>query len=346
MISYAQNQEDVVLARLVSVIEKGCYVDVGAAHPVLDNVTYALYLAGWRGVNIEPMHREMQMLIAERPEDTTLQIAISDRAETVTLFEAPLENRGATTSNEATVERYRDEGQMFEKFDVEALPLTTVWSRHVNGDVHLLKIDVEGMETQVLAGADLSVTKPWVLVIEATVPNSQTQTWQEWEPMVIEANYVFTLFDGLNRFYVHGDHADLIPLLSTPANVFDNWVSHRTVLAEERAKRSEDHSAGLEEQAMEFNFATRTAIAYADELHARLVDKELYLHSVVDRAQRAEEFAGALAKERESTAAHMVWLADQADLVTALRGEVKALTRQVDDLKTILLLHHVEIDAE
>ena len=62
VISYSQNQEDVVLFRLVELIPEGIYVDVGAAHPVLDNVTYALYKAGWHGLNIEPMKREADLM--------------------------------------------------------------------------------------------------------------------------------------------------------------------------------------------------------------------------------------------------------------------------------------------
>ena len=53
VISYAQNREDVVLARLIDRVPHGRFVDVGAGHPIIENVTYALYLAGWRGVNIE-----------------------------------------------------------------------------------------------------------------------------------------------------------------------------------------------------------------------------------------------------------------------------------------------------
>ena len=42
-ISYAQNYEDVMLARALRGVEKGFYIDVGAQDPVNDSVTKSLY---------------------------------------------------------------------------------------------------------------------------------------------------------------------------------------------------------------------------------------------------------------------------------------------------------------
>ena len=49
-VSYAQNQEDVVLARALRPDDRGGFwVDVGAGDPVWDSVTAALAERGWRG---------------------------------------------------------------------------------------------------------------------------------------------------------------------------------------------------------------------------------------------------------------------------------------------------------
>jgi FkbM family methyltransferase len=303
MISYAQNQEDVVLARLLDLIPTGFFIDVGAGHPILENVTYGLYRAGWRGINIEPMPREAEMLRAERPEDVTLELAVADRVGKITLFEAPLDNRGATTADPTVVARYEAAGQMFTAFDAESVPLSEVWERHVTGDVHLLKIDVEGMELEVLRGADLMSHHPWVIVIEATAPNSTEQTWQSWEPVLLDAGYQFTQFDGLNRFYVHSDHAELAALLSVPANVFDQWHSHRQALADERAERAE----------------------------ASLHDLEDYVASVVDRASRAEQYAATLERARADAEPHIARMKVALAAVPELERRVAELSAQLED---------------
>jgi hypothetical protein len=47
----------------------------------------------------------------------------------------------------------------------------------------------------------------------------------DWEPILVDAGYVFTLFDGVNRFYVRGEDSAIIPRVSFPATVLDGFVS-------------------------------------------------------------------------------------------------------------------------
>ena len=55
MISYAQNFEDVMLARAFGDRRDGFYIDVGACFPDVASVTRHFYDLGWNGVNVEPM---------------------------------------------------------------------------------------------------------------------------------------------------------------------------------------------------------------------------------------------------------------------------------------------------
>jgi len=236
-VSYAQNMEDVVLSRLVPIVPRGRFIDIGAGHPTLENVTYALYLRGWRGINVEPMQTEVEMLRAERPEDETVQAAVGASMGSVMLFEAPVDNRGATTSDADVAARYVAKGEVFGSFEAPMITLDSLLGKFQPGDVHLVKIDVEGMEFDVLTGAELRTHRPWVLVVESTEPNSPLSTAHLWEHLVLDAGYRFTLFDGLNRFYVRDDLEDIAVLLTVPANVFDKWGPARMVdLAKEAAE--------------------------------------------------------------------------------------------------------------
>jgi len=225
-VSYAQNMEDVVLGRLVSLVPRGRFIDVGAGHPILENVTYALYLKGWRGINVEPMRAEVELLRAQRPEDETVQVAVGATAGSVTLFEAPAAaNRGATTSNAELAARYaKAAGESFVAFESPMVTLSSLLAKFEPGGVHVVKVDVEGMEFDVLTGADLDQHRPWAVVVESTEPNETTSTTHLWEHILLEAGYRCTLFDGLNRFYVRADLDQVAALLSVPANVFDHWV--------------------------------------------------------------------------------------------------------------------------
>ena len=286
VISYSQNQEDVVLFRLVELIPNGFYVDVGAAHPVLDNVTYALYKAGWHGINIEPMKREADLLREIRPRDITCETAAGDTVGRVTLYAAPMENRGATTADTDLVEKYTNAGQSFESFEVDVVRLDQILEENNIEIVHILKIDVEGAEKAVLKGASLSKYRPWVLVIEATRPNSTEDVSSEWKNLVLEAGYSQTLFDGLNKFYVRNDKPEIAKVMSTPANVFDRWAPFEVDALREQA-------ATLRQT------ITEMTNNFSAELSARdrnFHEVEEYALTLVARADRAEDYARSLEK--------------------------------------------------
>ena len=286
VISYSQNQEDVVLFRLVELIPEGFYIDVGAAHPVLDNVTYALYKAGWHGINIEPMKREADLLREIRPRDITCETAAGDTVGRVTLYAAPMENRGATTADTDLVEKYTNAGQSFESFEVDVVRLDQILEENNIEIVHILKIDVEGAEKAVLKGASLSKYRPWVLVIEATRPNSTEDVSSEWKNLVLEAGYSQTLFDGLNKFYVRNDKPEIAKVMSTPANVFDRWAPFEVDALREQA-------ATLRQT------ITEMTNNFSAELSARdknFHEVEEYALTLVARADRAEDYARSLEK--------------------------------------------------
>jgi len=290
-VSYAQNQEDVVLARALHPDEgAGFWVDVGAGDPVLDSVTAAFAERGWRGVNVEPLPREYDRLCAARPTDTNLRVALGATAGVGTLFvepaadrerpdpDAPID-RGASTMVPELVERYRAAGEEYTPIEVPVWTLAQVVAEHVAGPVDFLKVDVEGFEREVLAGADWSSFRPRVVVMEATVPKSDEPAHDAWEPMLFEVGYRFALFDGLNRFYAHADEPALLQALAVPANVFDNFVPyawvHQLEEAQQRAHRLEDtlNQVQQERDQIDETPARSRATARDSQDHAAIADQ-------------------------------------------------------------------------
>lgn len=234
MISYAQNFEDVMLARLFAGQDEGFYVDVGGWHPTLHSVTQHFYDRGWRGVNIEPIRAQHALFAAERPRDLNLNVAVGDAPGTVRFFEC-MDNTALSTASPEQAGELAKAGHAVESYEVESVTLAQVFEAHCPLVVDFLKVDVEGFEAHVLRSNDWTRFRPRVLVIEATKPAQAPSdwdhveaiaNWQEWEPLVLSAGYVFALFDGLSRFYVRQEEAPLAHRLRLPPGVFDDIELH------------------------------------------------------------------------------------------------------------------------
>ncbi|MGD9171248.1 MAG: FkbM family methyltransferase, partial [Candidatus Thiodiazotropha sp.] len=193
-ISYAQNFEDVMLWRALKHINSGFYIDVGANSPEIDSVTKAFYDHGWHGINIEPLPTHHADLMKERPRDINLQCAAGSTKSEIELWECDV--RGWATCNTNIVAQHRASGHegAFHKVPVDLL--SNICAEHANGEIHFLKIDVEGAEKSVIDGMDFSRFRPWILVVEATLPNSTKEVHDEWEETVLAANYVLAYADG------------------------------------------------------------------------------------------------------------------------------------------------------
>ncbi len=238
LVSYAQNGEDVVLSRALGSIENGFYVEVGANHPTDDSVSRTFYDRGWSGIAIEPNPEYARIYREERQRDVVIEAAVTASAEQHVTFHI-IKGTGLSTLVDRISEKHASTGRDVIDVTVPTARLDTLLDMHrPDGDIHFLLVDTEGAEGDVLNTIDLQRHRPWILVIEATEPDSTVQSHSAWEPGVLAAGYEFCLFDGLSRFYVASEHAaELKGLLSYPACVLDGYVrsevlSLRNALAE------------------------------------------------------------------------------------------------------------------
>lgn len=245
-VSYAQNFEDVMLWRALKHIDRGFYFDVGAYSPLEDSVTQAFYERGWRGINVEPyppFHREF---VIARPRDINLQIAAGEQTSNQTLF--VIQRTGLSTLDQAQANERRKEGHSVLEQTVRVESLASLWAAYVAPlqPVHFLKIDVEGFEGQVLAGNDWAANRPWIVVVESTLPQTMSPSHEAWEAILTGAGYALVYGDGLNRFYVASERAELAAAFEFPPNVFDDFVRMGEVRAAERASVAEARAARAE----------------------------------------------------------------------------------------------------
>ena len=223
-ISYAQNHEDVALMRALGGLERGFYIDVGANDPRADSVTRAFYERGWCGINIEPVGQWFERLVADRPRDHNLRVAAGASAGRMRLFDVV--DTGLSSADPELAQRHARDGRVVREVEVPVRRLDDICAELAVGDVHFLKIDVEGAETAVLQGLDFQRVRPWIVVVEATLPGSDVSAHEQWESLLTAHGYLFAWFDGLNRFYVVRERASLADALARPPSVFDDFMRY------------------------------------------------------------------------------------------------------------------------
>ncbi len=236
-LSYAQNLEDVHIALAFGEQPRGFYVDVGAGHPVADNVTLCRYLAGWSGVVVEPQERLASLYAAIRPRDVALSCLVG-RAAGEAAFHEVDRLHGFSTMVESHARGAEAFGAGYSSRMMRVTTLAEICARHAPGAVDLVKIDVEGAEKDVLEGADWARFRPRLLVIEAMAPGSGEPAWAEWEPALLAQGYVMALFDGLNRFYAAADDPAIAQRLAAAPVA---WDSVRHMYEFGRAGSQADH---------------------------------------------------------------------------------------------------------
>ena len=167
-LSSAQNAEDVVLWRALRTVERGFWIDVGAADPDELSVTRAFADRGWWGVNVEPNPVLFARLAGARPADVNLSVALAAEAGRRRFH--LVGDTGLSSFDGDVARRHGQDGYELSELDVEVDTLAAICARHAPADIHFLKIDVEGAEAEVIAGGDWQRFRPWIVLAEATAP--------------------------------------------------------------------------------------------------------------------------------------------------------------------------------
>ena len=219
-ISFSQNFEDFRLWRALNDVKEGSYLDIGAYDPVYDSVSAHFYESGWRGVNVEPVKEEFEKYEFLRSEDLSLNLAIASQPGELTFHQVI--NTGLSTADHNTASAITN--FPVKALEVRAITLDALLGIHPCDEIHWMKIDVEGYEENVLAGWNSSHKRPWIIVIEATIPSTKIRRTFIDNPTLLGFDYVFSYFDGLNEFYVHKSQLSRSVLLAEPISIFNQVV--------------------------------------------------------------------------------------------------------------------------
>lgn len=193
-ITYAQNREDIYINWLLGGRDKGFYIDIGAYEPVHHSVTKFFYDQGWRGINIDPIKRNIESLKQDRPRDINLQQGIGKSKGLVTFREYP-EAGGLSTFSKDMQAEY---SHKYIEYEVEIDTLSNTLSKHLKTGQHIdfIKIDVEGLEHEVVGSNDWQLYSADLVIIESN------HVFEDWRHTLESAGYKEVFYDGLNEYFM------------------------------------------------------------------------------------------------------------------------------------------------
>jgi hypothetical protein len=190
--------------------------------------------------------------------------------------------------------------------------------------VDFIKIDVEGMEHEVVISADWNQLDVDVVIVESTRPNSTLPSHEEWEPILLDAGYLFRMFDGLNRFYSREPHIDLVAGCAVsrwyPATAQDSFVPIKTGLlqaANDSLALEISHLKVATDSASELISSLNALVSARDQEIAHAVTYIDALKKEIDKLSNA--YAAAIAEQTNLN-----------DLISDLRRQVEALRTRIE----------------
>ena len=339
-ISYAQNQEDVMLYRALREVKEGFYIDVGAQDPVIDSVTKAFYERGWRGINIEPNEEYFLKLQDDRPHDINLLTAVGREPGPISFYEVV--HTGLSTTSAVYARGHAEAGYEVHLRNVPCTTLDTICADCGVETVHFLKIDVEGSERAVLEGFSFETVRPWIVVVEATEPNSTHEVSAEWEHLLVGRRYQFVYFDGLNRFYIAAEHADLARHFSCPPNPFDQYVGYHLWWARGKLEQAQDAERNAlvntlnhvlaEAQSLRNDITERDR--QIDSLRSTAVERDRQLG---EQVRQLEDIRSTLAERDRQLGGHVRQLEDTRSALAERDRQITALRDDQDRQQRELL---------
>ena len=202
-LTYAQEGEDRILARIFADTAKGFYVDVGAHHPIRFSNTYLLYRRGWRGIAIEPIRSSADVHRRIRPRDIAVEVAVGREAGSRPYYEFDEPALNTLSSDWATSLVENTRYRLLQTRDVMVEPLAMILRRHLPPGqvIDLLTVDTEGSDADVLASNDWERFRPRIVVAEVLAAQDLDQLADEevvtalrsldYRPVAMTANSIF-----------------------------------------------------------------------------------------------------------------------------------------------------------
>ncbi len=166
--SYSQDGEDIFLIRYFKNIKNGFYVDLGCHHPKRFSNTYLLYKKGWNGINVDANNSTILLFNLFRKRDKNINALINTKSESVFYYRF---NDSALNGilSIRNVQKLLDVGyKVVKKVKMNSIFINDFLEKNelVDKKINFLKIDLEGIDFDIIKALDFTILNIDVIMIE------------------------------------------------------------------------------------------------------------------------------------------------------------------------------------
>jgi FkbM family methyltransferase len=178
--SWSEQGEDLIVESICGYlrITNPTYLDIGAAHPIVNNNTYLFYRKGSRGVLVEPNPSLYETLRTTRPGDTVLNVGIGfdDRTQAdYYMVSGSLMNTFSKQEIEAIAAKLGHRNFIEKVITMPLVNINRVIAEHFPKAPDFISIDTEGLDLDILRSLDFDRYRPPVLCAETIVAGTTNQ---------------------------------------------------------------------------------------------------------------------------------------------------------------------------
>ena len=211
-LTFSHDGEDLVLRKYLAKIENGKYIDIGANAPVWGSNTFYFYLLGWRGVCLDPLPNLKNKYRLIRGKDKFINAAIfgskSKNQNKLNFYYYKTHKDNSTFDQERVQQLKENFGR--EPSSIISVPkistqemLSTFKNFFLQSkEIHLLNIDIEGFEIDILEDFFICNTYPWIVCVEEIGQTAESLKTKEIYKLMEKNGYMLGSRTFLSSFYV------------------------------------------------------------------------------------------------------------------------------------------------
>jgi FkbM family methyltransferase len=168
-LSYSRSGEDLIIEEFFRNQQSGFYVDIGAYHPINHSNSYKYYLKGWRGINIDPNKKAIELFHQVKPQDINLHMAIGDFTGEIEYYSFSNDDSMNTVSKSFVDSAVKNSKLRIDNVTLVKIDsLENIFAKHLplNQKIDFMTVDVEGFDLKVLQSNNWIIYRPKVLCVE------------------------------------------------------------------------------------------------------------------------------------------------------------------------------------